>query len=126
MARGRPSNGLGAGPLLLALLLPLVACAGDDSDEPVSDFEIEGRVVDDLDGDPISGAEVIFVSDTLDETTTRTDGDGHYFMVTTVRVGVSYGTLHAEHPSFRDGAEQTVYFDGTTRTVDLQLRRAGD
>jgi hypothetical protein len=47
-------------------------------------------------------------------------------MIVTVREGVRLGTLHAEHAGYTASAPQTVYFDGTQRTVELRLRAGRD
>lgn len=99
-------------------------CASDGATSVESDFALEGSVRDDLTDKALSGARVVFVSDTLDRTDTRTDGHGHYAMTVTVRDGVRLGTVQAEHSGYRKSAAQTVYFDGTARVVNLRLRAA--
>lgn len=120
--RGVIARALGL-PLALALCAcAAFGCASDDGASVDSDFALEGSVRDDLTDDPLSGAKVIFVSDTLDTTETRTDGRGRYAMTVTVREGVRLGTLHAEHSGYETSPAQTVYFDGTARVVHLRLR----
>ena len=80
---------------------------------------------DDTSGNVIHGAEVSFIADTLEQTSTRTDGNGHYAMIVQTTTGVHFGTLLASATSYQDSADQTVYFDGTARTVDLRLRTKG-
>jgi hypothetical protein len=69
---------------------------------------------------------LVFVSDTLDTTDVRSDGNGHFAMTVEVREGVRFGTLHGELTGYQKSAAHTVYFDGTARTVDLRMRAGSD
>ncbi len=80
---------------------------------------------DDLSSHPVSGAKVVFVSDTLDTTETHSDGNGHYVLEVTVREGVNFGTLQASLSGYQTSPKATVFFDGTARTVDMRLRASG-
>jgi hypothetical protein len=110
----------------LASTAGLSGCAAEDSQAPESELALEGSVRDDLTGKRLSGARVIFVSDTLDETEARSEGDGHFSMIVEVREGERFGTLHAERDGYQKSPAQTVYFDGTARTVELRMRASGD
>ncbi|MCB9593458.1 MAG: carboxypeptidase regulatory-like domain-containing protein [Sandaracinaceae bacterium] len=109
-------------PVLLAILLG--AC---DGGAPTDTFELSGRVSVLLDtseeGGPIEGATVTFTSDTLLTTEATTDGDGRYRM--RVLTDHPFGQVRASAAGFRDH-ENTVYFDGPQRRVDIELRRAVD
>lgn len=104
------------------LAVPLVcfslAC-GDDS--PAEAFELSGYVRDATTEDGISGADVVFVSDTLFIAETETDGDGFYEMV--VETDRPFGQVRANADGFSEG-ETTVFFDAPSRRVDLRLRPA--
>jgi hypothetical protein len=98
---------------------------GNAEARPVSEYEISGTVTDDLTGAAVGGALVTFVSDTLDETQAHCDGSGRYSMSVQVTEGEHFGTLHASAAGYEDSTPQSVYFDGTARTVDLRLRAKG-
>jgi hypothetical protein len=110
--------------LLVLLACGAWSCAQDDGASVAERFALEGRVLDDDTGHPISGAKLTFISDTLDRTETRSDGDGHYEMAPKLRAGVLFGTLRVEHEGYVTSPAQTVYFDGTARAVDVRLRAA--
>jgi len=100
---------------LLSLPPLQFACA---SDPPTSQKELSGIVRDRLSGARISGATVSFTSDTLYRESTRTDGDGHYEMV--IETDTPLGQVRAER-STHQPAEETVFFDAPTRTINLSL-----
>ena len=107
--------------LIAALLLGSLGCGSDP--ESVDRYGLRGRVTDARDGRPVGGALVTFTSDALDVTEARSDEDGRYSMTALVAAGVEFGTLQAERDGFRASPRRSVYFDGTERTVDLQLER---
>src|SRR5215510_540386 len=86
----------------------LCACGGDDL-APAKQFEISGRVIDARTGKAISKAEVEFNSDTLDHAATSSDDDGHFSFDVSVREGVAFGTITAEHANYRAPTAETVY-----------------
>jgi hypothetical protein len=106
---------------LLSVALLIASCA-QDTDGPSSQFELEGKVVDDRSGRGISDAKVSFGSDTLDRADTNTDGEGNFALSVDVREGVEFGTIRATRDGYADGAARTVYFDGTSHVITLRLR----
>jgi hypothetical protein len=105
-----------------ALLIALCGCGQDVSSGPSSQFELEGRVLDDLTGVGIKNAQVNFSSDALDQAETSTDPDGQFTLAVSVREGVAFGIVSAEQESYEPGTARSVYFDGTTHVITLRLR----
>lgn len=103
----------------IALSLVLLGACGDNS--PADAFELSGYVRDSTTEGGISGATVVFVSDTLFVAETETDGDGFYEMV--VETDRPFGQVRAIADGFTEG-ETTVFFDSPSRRVDLRLRPA--
>lgn len=91
---------------------------------PLDTYELSGRVTALLDGsdegEPIAGARVTFVSDTLITAEATTDATGLYRM--RVSTDHPFGQVRAEASGFVTG-EETVYFDSPQRRVDVGLRR---
>jgi hypothetical protein len=104
-----------------ALWLGLSACAQDDS-AASSQFEIQGRVLDDLTGGAVEHAGVHFSSDTLDRADVTADLDGRFTLQVHVREGVEFGVISAERDGYEPGTARTIYFDGTTHVITLRLR----
>jgi len=100
------------------LLLGAIGCSGQDG--PTDVYELYGRVVEDVDGRPVEGASVTFVSDTLYRSSTSTDSDGDYGM--TVETDVPFGQVQAAKDGYVP-VEKTVYFDSARRRIDLRMRR---
>ncbi|NOY93031.1 MAG: carboxypeptidase regulatory-like domain-containing protein [Deltaproteobacteria bacterium] len=94
----------------------LASCA---SPGPTMGFELEGRVRDEFSREGLSGADVTFTSDTGLSTRTRTGSGGRYRM--SVLSDVPFGQVRAEREGYNP-AEVTVYFDGSDRVIDLDLR----
>lgn len=111
-------------PLLLTPILALSACL---EPAPVENHELTGYVTvlhESADeGGPIGGARVTFTSDTLIVEETTADENGRYRL--RVETDHVHGQVRAEAPGFRTH-EETVYFDGPQRRVDLALRRQTD
>jgi hypothetical protein len=105
-----------------ALWIGLCGCGQDVSSGPSSEFELEGRVLDDLTGAGIKNAQVNFSSDALDRAETSTDPDGRFTLAVSVREGVAFGVVSAEQESYEPGTARTVYFDGTNHVITLRLR----
>jgi len=103
------------------LWLALCSCGQDDA-ATSSQFEIDGRVVDDLTGAGVQHATVHFSSDTLDRTDTTADLDGRFTLDVSVRDGVDFGIIDAEHENYETSVARTIYFDGTTHVITLRLR----
>jgi hypothetical protein len=112
-------------PSLLLLLIVCAGCVAGQEQAPVSQYTLEGNILDDLSDDALAGAKVVFVSETLDKTQTRSDDRGHYAMDVEIRDGVNFGTLRAERAGYQNSIAHTVYFDGTVRKVDVRLRANG-
>jgi hypothetical protein len=111
--------------LVLVCFVAFAAAAGcgGDGEGSVDRFGLRGRVSDARSGKAIEGATVIFVSDALDVTDARSGDGGRYSMTAVVAAGVEFGTIRAERDGYRPSPERSVYFDGTERTVDLELER---
>jgi hypothetical protein len=105
----------------LSAFLLLGACA-QDSDGPSSQYDLQGRVIDDRTGRGLADAQVSFSSDTLDQAETSTDGDGRFDFAVDVRADVDFGTIRASHAAYADGSPRTVYFDGSSHAITLRLR----
>lgn len=111
--------------LVLVFLFASTAApgCGADGQGSVDRFGLRGRVTDARSDKAIEGATVTFVSDALDVTTARSGDGGRYSMTAVVAAGVEFGTIAAERDGYRPSPERSVYFDGTERTVDLELER---
>lgn len=107
-------------PVALGVAIGLASC-GTDEDPHIDQHELSGFVRDDLEGTAIRGATVTFTSDTLRRESTTTDSDGHYEMV--VETDVDFGQVRAEAAGY-DPAEESVFFDTDSRTVDIRMRPA--
>jgi hypothetical protein len=86
---------------------------------PTELYELSGVVSDERTGDPISGARVVFTSDTLYTAETTTNGDGVYRFI--VETDHPFGQVRAEAGGYVPN-ERSVYFDGADRRLDIQLR----
>ncbi len=88
-------------------------------------YELSGQVTSLLDesggGDPIPGARVTFISDTLIVDEATADASGRYRM--RVSTDHPFGQVRAEADGFTAN-EATVYFDTPQRVVDVALRRS--
>jgi hypothetical protein len=98
-----------------------VSCA-DEGEDAFDELALRGSVVDDLTDRGLSGAAVVFVSDTLDESRTVTDGDGHFQMKVELAAQVRLGHVYAEAEGYQPSPRLSVFFDGTERTTELRLR----
>lgn len=103
--------------------LPAGACQ-DEAEGVVDERALSGRVLDDLSGSGVSGATVVFVSDTLDETRTVTDGHGRFEMTVELTAQVRLGHLYAEAAGYQRSPRVSIFFDGTERSAELRLRPA--
>jgi len=103
---------------LLALSL-LGSCGAEDA--PSERHEITGSVRDARSAAPIAKADVRFVSDTLDEAGTTSDGDGRFSLQVDVREGVIFGTVRATRDGYGPSTARSVYFDGLPVVVELEL-----
>lgn len=107
-------------------MIGLATCLMGCGENPtmMEGFELSGRVEEligpETIGDPIPGARVTFMSDTLIVEETTSDDGGRYRM----RISTDYpfGQVRAEADGFSPD-EQTVFFDQMIRRVDLELRR---
>lgn len=79
-------------------------------------------MIDEFTKDGLGGAKVRFVSDTLDEAETVTEGDGRFTIDVEVPEGVRFGTLEASREGYNDSKQVSVYFDGTAPRAELVLR----
>ncbi len=96
-----------------------VACGGDaNSDLPL--YELGGFITVQGTGEKISGATVVFTSDTLYRASTKTDADGEYSVA--VGTDTPFGQVRASKPGFVDN-EASVFFDDSPRRIDLALPR---
>jgi hypothetical protein len=124
-----PKGATGALPWLVAgcCAWSAIGCGADDA-PVVSRYRVSGRVADARSGKGVEGARVIFTSDTLDVTSTRTGDAGRYSLDAVAAAGVELGTLTVEHPDYRMPAPRSIFFDGTERRVDVELqpRVSGD
>ncbi len=102
----------------LALVAVVLLC-GCGEGPPTSAFELAGFVRAAGTETAVSGARVRFVSDTLYEVETTTNGDGFYEM--TVETDAPFGQVRAEHAEYQP-RETTVFFDSPSRRVDLIVR----
>jgi len=110
---------------LRALLALIAVCAcADDEAATLSDHDIAGVVRDEYSDHGVSGAKVVFVSDTLERFETLSEGDGQFTLRVEVPQGVLFGTIEASHSGYSDSAAQSVYFDGTAPRVELRIRPA--
>ncbi len=106
-------------------LLALVAATSSPAStgcggNPTTDaYDVSGYVTELGSGVPIRNATVTFTSDTLRRAETSTNRSGFYEMV--VETDSSFGQIHAEAAGY-DPAEETVFFDGPQRRVDLELK----
>jgi hypothetical protein len=104
------------------LLAPLALVSGcGDEDPHAAVFELAGRVQDRSTGRGIGGADVRYVSDTLDEASTTSDGDGSYRLV--IMTTTPFGQVRADKAGWLPD-ERTVFFDASPRRMDLRLREA--
>jgi hypothetical protein len=104
------------------LLVPLLVTLGCDGSDPNAQvYELGGEVLDRTSGQGIGGAEVTFVSDTLQESFATSGSDGAYRMV--VRTDSPFGQVRAEREGYLPD-ERTVFFDTSPRRMDLRLRQA--
>ncbi len=106
-------------PLLVSVTAALFATAGCGSDPTTEAYNVSGYVTELGSGAPIRNATVTFTSDTLRTAETTTNGSGFYEMV--VETDTPFGQLRAEADGY-DPAEETVFFDGPERRVDLELK----
>ena len=95
-----------------------VGCA---EEAPTDAFELSGYVTERDGGAPVSGARVIFTSDTLYTAETTTNDDGLYEMV--VETDRPFGQVRAEAAGY-ENEERSVFFDSPSRRLDLTLRSA--
>ncbi|HKP64491.1 MAG TPA: hypothetical protein VJV78_47465 [Polyangiales bacterium] len=100
----------------------VLAACGTAEDVARVDRGIEGSVIDEFTKDGLAGAKVRFVSDTLDEAETVTDGEGGFTLDVQVPEGVRFGTLEASREGYNDSKQVSVYFDGTAPRAELLLR----
>lgn len=110
-----------------SLALGTLGHAGCGAGEPPGEgYEIVGFVVESVgtgdDGPPIAGAMVRFQSDTGRAVEGLSESNGRYrlFVVSDSR----FGQITATAAGFQEGRE-TVFFDTTSRRVDLVLPRDG-
>ena len=100
-------------------LVALLSC-GDSS--ATQDFELSGFVTRLGSEEGIRGASVVFTSNTLRIAETQTNGSGFYEMIVTT--DSDFGQVRATAEGFQPN-EETVFFDTSSRRVDLQLRPEG-
>ncbi len=107
---------MSAGFAVVCALLALSAC---ESATATDRFELSGYVQDQTSGRGVGGARVQFVSDTLFEAETQTNGDGFYEMV--VETDRPFGQVQATADGY-DPEDATVFFDTNRRRLDIRLR----
>ena len=100
------------------LLLGAAVAGGCGDTNPTGSFELTGRVLEVNSEAPVSGALVIFRSDTLYTNQDRTSGGGWYEMG--IETDSPFGQVRAEHPGYIPD-EETVFIDTTQRRVDIRL-----
>ncbi len=108
---------------LVTLLLLSSSC--DDGRDVAPDVarRVSGIVRDGLDGERLTGVRVRFVSDTLDEATSKSDGDGRYRIA--VLSDTDKGRLEASRQGYATRVV-SVYFDSTDVKLDIELSRASE
>jgi hypothetical protein len=100
------------------LLVGAAVATGCGDTNPTGSFELTGRVLEVNTEEPVSGALVIFRSDTLYTNQDQTSGGGWYQMG--IETDSPFGQVRAEHPGYIPD-EETVFFDGPQRRVDIRL-----
>ena len=104
-------------------LLMIAALASCEENPHLDTLELSGRVTvlrgGAGAGDPIAGATVSYISDTLIVSDTMTDDAGRYRMI--ILTDVPFGQVRASADGFIP-AETTVLFDTPQRRIDLELR----
>jgi hypothetical protein len=106
----------------LLALSTVLSCASDDEAEAFGEHDIEGTVSDEFTKKAVSGAKVTFVSDTLDEAETTSDGNGRFELRVEVPEGVRFGTIGASRAGYADSPRISVYFDGSAIRTELKMR----
>lgn len=121
--RQSPNRGQPCGRFAWALTAAVfLGACGEEDDGVFDERALRGSVVDDLTDRGISGVTVVFVSDTLDETRTVTDGDGRFEMAVELSAMVRLGHLYAEANGYQRSPRLSIFFDGTERSAELRLR----
>jgi hypothetical protein len=105
---------------LLAAALLSSSCGADDPERADTRGQVHGTVRDAQSGDAIKGVQVRFVSDTLDEASDTTDGDGRY------RIDVVTDTDRGHLEATKSGYARrvvSVYLDDESVAIDIDLSR---
>lgn len=97
-----------------------MASCGDPS--ATESYELSGFVTRLGSDEGIRGATVRFTSNTLRVDETQTNGNGFYEMVVTT--DSQFGQVRATAEGYQPN-EETVFFDTTSRRVDISLRPEG-
>jgi len=102
---------------LLGLSVSTSGC-GDPDESADQARGLHGVVRDATTGDSLKGVTVTFRSDTLDEASDTTDGDGEYMI--TVATDSKKGRVEAKKAGYETGVV-SVYFDDDAVAVDIEL-----
>jgi hypothetical protein len=103
---------------LLAAALLASGCGSDETDPDANQSRLHGTVRDAISGDGIKGVKVRFVSDTLDEASDTTDGDGRYGI--DVATDSDQGHLEASKAGYLKRIVP-VYLDAASVEIDIEL-----
>ena len=105
-------------PARFPLASILAIFAGCQGNPQLISYGVYGYVESAQSGRAISGADVVFTSDTLRTASDRTDGDGRYEIV--ALSDTAFGHLTVSHAGYETKVVD-VYFDDETRRVDVEL-----
>jgi hypothetical protein len=105
---------------LLAAALLASSCGSDEPDPDDTRGRIHGTVRDAMTGNGIKGVKVRFLSDTLDEASDTTDGDGRYGIQ--VATDTDKGHLEATKAGYAKRVV-SVYLDSESVAIDIDLSR---
>lgn len=106
-----------AGAWLLGLAVAMSGC-GDPDESADQARGLHGVVRNATTGDGVKGVSVTFRSDTLDEASDTTDGDGEYMIL--VATDSQKGRVEAKKAGYETGVV-SVYFDEDDVAVDIEL-----
>lgn len=105
---------------VLALSACLAPACGETEKTPDQERTVYGVVKDAVNGKRLKGVSIRFQSDTLDEATTKTDGDGEYTVP--VKTDSLKGRIEAKKSGYQTRVS-SVYFDDDDVQIDIELNR---